>query len=230
VKIIKKIHFSLPEILISLALVSILLSSLSYFFYQISILNIASEKIEKQAFLLRNIEYRLMKILPKTISVNDAHNDFVFFTGKSGFSGFKPGNSYLLFTFDNKINLVDPQYSNHVIGRIFLDPENNLSLAITPSLKRWEEPDKIPTTREVLMEGVDSLDFSFFTGPHPDTPENNNEQPIPHNTWVSEWRREYKSLPVMVKIEISFKESEKKDKRTMIFPLPNATQKITYGM
>jgi len=160
--IIKKHPFTLIEVLISMAMMSLILSTLTYFFYQVSVLNRESEKVESNAFQLRYLENRLMDVLPKSIASNDKQKDFFFFTGTSSDAFNKQGNPFLVFTFDNCVNLVDPQFSNHVLGRIFIDNEDNLSLAITPSTKRWQEDKPILLKREILMEGVESVRFSFF--------------------------------------------------------------------
>lgn len=237
IKTVKKHCFTLLETLISIGLMSLILSSLSYFFYQINILNIASEKLENNAFKMRYVENRLMKVLPRTISEKDKQKDFYFFTNRNGSEFSKPGNPYLVFTFDNSINLVDSLFSNHVIGRIFLDPQNNLSLAIVPSIKKWETNTPVPLSREILATGVESLNFSFFIAPKNEKINNESDENLPPNslslpfgTWVSDWRQEYNQLPVIVQIEITYKENNELKKRKFSVPIVNAKKPILYNL
>ncbi len=67
------------------------------------------------------------------------------------------------------MNLVDALFSNHVIGQLFLDSEGHLTLAIAPSPKKWEANQPIRVQREVLLEGIDSMEFSFYAPPAQET-------------------------------------------------------------
>lgn len=223
---IKKKYFTLLETMISLALVSILLSSLTYLYYEINLLDLRAEKSEKKAFQLRYLEDRLFQLIPHIIS--NKNKDFIFFSGSSCDHFNKPGNPYLLFSFDNSINLVDANFSNHVVGRIFLDKEGNLILAIVPSLDKVEFKDQIPISKEILFKNVKSLNFSFFSWS--DSKEAGTyEFSPPKGEWVSYWKQEYHELPALLKMEITYLDLDKEKKRIMIFPLSNAKYKITYG-
>ncbi|MEC7839798.1 MAG: hypothetical protein VX777_07145 [Chlamydiota bacterium] len=216
----RRSFFTLIELLISMALMSLVLSALTYFYYQINQLNRESEKIEAKAFRLRYLENRLMSVLPRTIAPNDKQKDFYFFSGTSSDTFNKVGNPYLVFTFDNSVNLVDPQYSNHVIGRIFLDNENNLSLAVSPTSKRWQEDRLIPLKREILLDNVSDLRFSFFTV---------NNMNFPSGSWVAEWKQSNEQLPALLKIEITEGIGHDKEKKVFVFPLPNSNENIIYS-
>ncbi len=124
------------------------------------------------------------------------------------------------------MNLVDADFSNHVLGRIFIDTDDNLSLAIAPSTSKWEEGKQFSMTREVLMENVENIKYSFFTAPKKG--ESRMGGPEPRGSWIQTWNQEYNELPVLVQIEIGYKNEEETKTRTMVFPLPNGKHTIVY--
>jgi type II secretory pathway pseudopilin PulG len=230
---IKKRHFSLIEVLISLALMSLILSTLSYFFYHVSILHVASQKEQNKMFRLRYIETRLADTLPKTISPNDPLKDFYFFTATSSETIYQAGSPHLVFTFDNCVNLVDPLFSNHVLGSLFIDNQGQLTLALAPSPKKWEPNQPVPVQREVLLENVESMTFDFYIPPEQENTTQKKgaqEKPETSGGWVQEWKYTYNQLPAMVKITLIMADADPSHKKkVLVFPLANVEQNILYG-
>lgn len=228
--ILRRRFFSLIEVLISLALMSIILTTLSYFYYQVNLLHIASQKEQSKAFRLRYAESRLGDTLPKTVSPKDPLNDFYFYTSTSSESIYQQGSHYLVFTFDNCVNLVDPLFSNHVLGQIFVDNKKNLTLSLAPSPNKWETNQPVPVQREVLLENVESISFELFAPPehtNQNDPSSTTEQEVPETTggWVQEWKQSYNRLPAIVKILLKMTNNETK---ILVFPLANVEQDIVY--
>lgn len=221
----KKRAFTLIEIMISMSLVSILLTFLAYTYYEINLLNIFTEKTEKKAFQLRYLENRLYQIIPNVLS--SKNRDHIFFSSHSCENFLKSGNPYLIFSFDNAINIIDSNFSNHVIGRLFLDREGKLILTIMPNVEKLELKDNIPISKEVLMENVKSLNFSFFSWNQKS--EEQNENMLQKGEWVSYWKQEYQQLPALLKIKLIYLDQKEEKIREMVFPLMNGKYKITYG-
>lgn len=158
---------TLLETLIALGITMLVLSTLTFFYRQIDAINSQVEKVQKESFAMRYVENRLAAVLPNSVSETDSKKDFFFFTTTSSFTFAKQGSPTLLFTYDNGVKL-DKLFSNHVLGRLFLDSENNLCLATWPSPSRWTEGVNPPMKKEVLLEGVKELSFGFFVAPERD--------------------------------------------------------------
>jgi Pseudopilin GspJ./Protein of unknown function (DUF1494). len=243
---ITKRPVTLLELLISIALTVIILMTLMFFYRQVVTIGIETDKIMADNFRMRYVESRLARILPKTVAVNDEKKDFVFFSvGDEGVT--KPGSQSLIFTFDNGVSL-DKVMANHVLGRLYLDKDNNLMLAYWPSPKRWEGNTPPPIKKEVLMEGVENLRFEFYIPPEKsiektasndqptDTPakpdknpapkksadEEKKPKPEPKGDWRRQlWLKEYESLPAMVRVIVTMP----KETKPMEFAFPIATAK-----
>lgn len=220
-----KRSFTLLELIIAISLAAILLSTLLFFYSQVYKADQKLFKIEETNFHLMLAESRLQDVLPKTVSQKTKKGDFVFFTTK-GSPLFKEGTESLLFIYDNGIDL-DKPFSNHVLGRLFVDKEGQLTLATWPSPKRWEDNSLPPMKKDVLLTNVDGLSFSFFVPP--DRGEKRPVQageiikgkeqlePQPKGAWISPWLKEYNTLPALVRVEV-----KQKDKTTVFAtPLPN---------
>ncbi len=230
--------FTLLEVLIALALTAILLTTLTFFYQEISLLNIEFDKTQKESFQMRFLENRLADILPRAVPEKTKKKDFFFFTVLDFHGMFRGNSPSLIFTFDNGIDL-DKEFSNHVLARLYLDQDGCFCLAMWPSPKRWEEGILPPMKKQVLMEDVTSLSFSFFIPPDftekekPVDPEEvqagrEKMEPWPKGTWTDRWYYEYKQLPAIIKIEITRTVDKKPKKYTFAFPLPNASPPITY--
>lgn len=249
---ISKRPVTLLELLISLALTVIILSTLTYFYRQVGVIGVAVDQVISDNFRMRYVESRLAEILPKVVSESDKKQDFVFFSvGDEGLT--KPGSQSLIFTFDNGVSL-DKEVANHALGRIYLDKDGNLMLAYWPSPKRWENGTIPPMRKEVLMEGVENLHFEFYIPPEKlekkKAPAADNAQPdqkkadnaaLPKKETVAEskptpqpkgdwrrdnWLKEYETLPAMVRVYVSLP----KETRPIIFayPIANAKNHVIY--
>ena len=235
----KKHPVTLIEMIIAMALTIIILTTLTFFYRQVGEIDIETERVINQNFQKRYAETRLAEVLPRTISETDRDKDFVFMSvGDDGLT--KPGSQSLIFTFDNKICL-DKKFSNHVIGRIFLDGSGNLTLAYWPSPKRWKGNELPPMKKEILLGGVDNLTFEFYVPPSRETEfeadkekkgndtvkKNDKPSPEPKGAWSKQfWLAEYQQLPAMVRIYATMSKEAKPI--VFAFPLPNGKAHITY--
>lgn len=241
-RIIKR-PVTLLEVLISLALTVIILTTLTFFYRQVGIIGVEVDHVIADNFRMRYVETRLARIFPKIVAANDKKKDFVFFSvGDEGVT--KPGSESLIFTFDNAISL-DKDVSNHALGRIYLDNDGNLMLAYWPSPKRWENGTLPEMKKEVLMEGVENVRFEFYIPPEksakpvnePNPPTktptktqekekpdavDNKPKPEPRGDWRRQsWLKEYESLPAMIRMIVTMP----KDQKAMVFAFPIANGK-----
>lgn len=237
---LRKSHVILLELLIAMGLTVAILSTLMFFYYEISLINAEMDKDQNESFKKLFVENRLSHILPKTVSIKDPSKDFHFFTSRDQGGLFNSGTASLVFSFDNGVQL-DKNMSYHVIGRLFLDPEGNLTLAKWPAEKRWKENESPPMSKEILLENIDTLSFAFFVPPDRGRKEAalGSSFPAPKaafeipaeikGRWVEEWSKEYHQLPAIVKITLVQKDALGKGEiLNFAFPLPHTKNPVIY--
>lgn len=219
-KMMKRRHMTLMEVLIALALTMILLSTLTYFYQDVSKMNTEYEKLRKEGFQFTYVENRLANILPKAVPPTDKSKDFAFFTSGDANGFLKMGQPSLIFAFDNGVEL-DKNFANHVVGRLCVNKDNQLVLATWPSPNRWESVKQPPIKKEILMDNVDTLHFEFYVPPGKTYNPHSIE---PKNAWHKEWKQDYQKLPAMVRVQV------KRQNKTMnfVFPLPASDLVIHY--
>ena len=239
---------TLIEVLIAMGLVSILMTALMGFYAQIEYVHTDVDRAREEGFELRYIQARLSKVLPRIIAVEppakekEKAEDFYFFTSQDENGRLRSPS--LVFTYDNGVDL-EALFSHRVLGRIFLEQEGEnrqLSLATWPVPRCWREAEP-PMQKEVLLEHVTDLEFSFF---NPRSPEDdgkvqskgvrasvfdkNAKVEAEKDRWHERWGMEYQDLPAIIKLRI------KRDRPTGLtpanewvefaFPLPNAKKMI----
>lgn len=231
---------TLLELLISMTLMAAILSSLSYFYLHVTQMNREMDRAQMESFEKRYVEYRLSKIFPQTFPPGKNNEDFHFFTRAESQDLFQPESQNLLFSFDNKAQL-NKEMSHHVVGRLYLDKRGNFTLATWPSEKRWKENEDPPIKREILMENVETLEFSFFAPPNKGKtfqeelkPDEKKILPMlpaevrDKREWENEWKQEYRQLPAIVKITLTRESSKEKQRLIFAFALPNTLNPIIY--
>jgi len=226
---IKKRPLTLVEVLIAISLSSLIMTALFYFYEKAARLDIAIQKLEQKVLSMRMLESQLMRILPRSVSMDEAgYKDFVFLTGQSDQIG-KSGTPYLLFSYDRDVD-IDPLFANIVIGRLFIDKKSRLILATFPAPTRWPENKSPPPMKKmVLMENVDNIAFSFYEPP-PSKPKSDRKSlrgviiQDPEPGFTKEWKNEYAGLPAIMKMEIE----SQGETRKLAFNLPYSKKYITY--
>jgi hypothetical protein len=235
---LKRRYMLLVELLIAMSLTMVILSMMLVFYDQVDRANTALEKEQNQSFRKLYLSTRLAAVVPKAIAVNDSDKDFFFFSSTGIDSFALPGTSSLVFSFDNGVKL-DPQFSNHVIGRLYVNHKRELCLATWPSSNRWQENGIPPMKNEVLFDNVDALSFEFFVPSSKDRQKilENNKLKFAKNealpvevagSWKTEWHQEYKDLPAMIKIIIGVNSPQQQKEIILAYPLPKSSQIILY--
>lgn len=160
---ISKRPVSLMEMLIAMVLTISILMTLTFFYQQVVMIGEDIDQIKSRDFYTRLVENRLAYILPRTLPVKD--KNFAFFSiGDEGIT--QPGSQSLIFTFDNGVSL-DKVFSNQVICRLLVDKQGRLILAFWPVPSNWEKNLPPPMKQQILLEGVESMEFAFFIAPAP---------------------------------------------------------------
>ena len=226
------------ELLIAMALTSLILMVLFYFYRDIDWLNHDMEKTQREAFRLSYVQNRLADVLPNAVSPRTAEDDFFFFLSNDANGLLKSGNPSLVFTYNFGANR-DPQFANHDLGRLYLDSQNNLCLATLPSPARWSPTTTLKIKNELLLEDVEFLAFNFYVPPQKERSQAGNKAPKgalkgnaqttdvqPKDYWHSDWKSEYNQLPAMVKVILQIKNME--HPITFVYPLPLSDFVIVY--
>ncbi len=144
----RKRHFTLLEVLISLTCLMMLLGILTFFYRYIDLLNRKTDREQQELFKDIYVENRLAHILPAI------GREQCFTTDNS-----------LYFIYDNGESL-DKLYGCNALGKITLTQQNELVLYIWPHPKRWGEIDNLTHKKEVLYTGAEKIEWDFFSGEH----------------------------------------------------------------
>lgn len=233
-----KRYVTFLELLIAMALTSLILTVLFYFYRDIDWLNQDMENSQKEAFNLSYVQNRLSDVLPNAVSPRTTENDFFFYTSTDAGGLLKGGNPSLVFTYNFGANR-DPQYANHVLGRLYVDTHHNLCLATLPSPARWSPMVNLKIKNEILMENVESLAFQFYVPPQKESSQAGNKAPKgtiikntssdiqPKDAWHRDWKSEYNQLPSIIKVVLKIKGKERPV--AFAFPLPSSEFVILYN-
>jgi hypothetical protein len=198
----RKSFMTLLETLIAVSILSILLVFVFGFFRELSVISRMAEQSQKESFQMRYLESRLGFIFERIVNENDTRRPFYFYTQPSNpdFSHFPS----LILTFDNEVRL-DPHFSGDVLGRLYVDVDGRLCLAIWPLFV--SEPFQ-HLQEEVLADHVVNLRYSFYAAPERMTDSNevtsrdiDPENKTPEkDKWQDEWFETYKQMPCMMKL------------------------------
>jgi hypothetical protein len=246
----QKAFATLLEVLIAMVLAAIVLSTLTFFYRQVNLIGRELDETQKTSFQMRFLENRLSHILPKiipkkekvinqnkeTVKINE---DFAFFTANDSYGLTQQGSQSVIFTYNNNCCL-DKVFSNHVIGRLYVDSNDRLMLAYWPSPIHWESQHTLPMKREVLLENVKELAFEFFIAPDKGLEQNASEEqnnmaeekkstPEPKGGWRKGnegWPQQFDELPAIVKVIVTRNDDSKP--LMFLFPLLNNLKPIIY--
>lgn len=232
--IIKRyVHMTLIEVLIALSLLVALLSALMGFYYQIELFERKIAQQKQEYFRDFYTQYRLGQIIPKildnfpldkNVQSKKLKKFYLYTTGK---------DSDLVFVFDNEID-GSPLFSNRDIGKLYVNPQKQLCLAIWPAPIEVDTSNP-PMRHEVLLENVTAFNVEFYLP----TRQNIDEKPVDpvneqyHGRWldisllnsIPYTSQQERELPVLLKLQI-----KQNEKLTILpFLLINAGQHINFS-
>jgi hypothetical protein len=186
-----KKHFTLIEVVVSLCLITIILTFLFGYFAQITKIEINIAKTKKKVYEKNHLLVRLNNILSQ-ISFTDI-NKSPFYTK------YKKKNEYLslYFNFDNGID-PDPNYSDIIKARLFIDEKKDLCLELEPN------DEKIKTKRkEILLKDINHIEFKFLSQKDLLMQKYATKKITDDFFWFDFWPEEKKSLPLVICLKIN---------------------------
>lgn len=229
-----KRYMTLLELLIGLMLTILLLTTLTYFYQQVTWLDAKAETLQRDAFKLRYVENRLNFILESSLAEYQDKKNFHFFASSNDLNGLlAPNSPSLIFLFDTKVSF-DPEHTNDILGRLFLDKQKQFCLATWTAPKEWKETQPPTIHKEILLDNVESLEFKFYVASQKDRSKILNAlaretaptiaEPDTAEQWVSTWQTDYHYLPPMVKVILKYHPPDRPEPEIMTFiiPLPNS--------
>lgn len=228
----KRRLFTLLELLIAMTLTMLILSALAYFYRQFDAINQEMDVQQEELFKQLYLSTRLADILPKTTAPKSESDSFFFYTAPAG----TEGSPSLVFSYNNGIKL-DPDFSQDVLGRLYIDKDKRLCLAVWPSVARWGDLHTPPMKSEILMEPVESLAFRFYIPPKKDRKKvweqakmdvkiAENFTSTEGGEWRTDWPASWEQLPAIIEITLVTDKSSKP--LILSYPLPNTNFMVVY--
>lgn len=231
---VRKVYMTLLETLIAVSLLGVMLVFVFGFFRELSVVNRMSEIEQQKSFQMRYVESRLNFIFERIVNENENDNkmrDFFFYLQPANDEFTKTRS--LVFTFDNGVRK-DPSFSGDVLGRLYVDLDHRLRLAI------WSMGVKKPhehLREEILLENVADVDYEFYASPEKvqnlkdiQTGEQiDPEKKMPKkDTWhPNEWAITYNQMPSILKIVVKVA-SDPKDLLSYHSGMDLKTTSLTY--
>lgn len=184
----RKRALSLIEMIVCLGLLSLLLSTLFYWYHSLTKQKEQFNALKGPIMEERYAHQRLQNILPK---------------GEQPF--FTDADHGLVFLFDNGLDL-HPELSGKVLGRLYYDKSTQcLCLGIWPKPEK-EQSLKTPCETLILLDDVSECIFEFYHPPDlfkkPVDPEQVGK-PRPSEGWQGTWQVGYHALPALIKLTIT---------------------------
>lgn len=219
-----KQNMTLLEVLIAMALLSLLLVIVFGFFRELFWLNEYTKNTIKQSFEKRYVESRLSYLFSHIINENASGKQFYFFITKDEASSLPS----LVLTFENG-DIADNLFGGDVLGRLFVDQAKHLCLAIWPlemGKDKASEDMRAYIKMEYLLNQVEDLQFHCFAAPDTQNQGGEPAEPQPGKWLTNEWDKEYGEMPVIIKIDVTFSPDSKKE--TFAFVLPSSKHPVTF--
>ena len=188
---IKKHSFILIEIIISLFLITILLTFLFGYFSKITKIEIEIENIKNEVYKKNNLHIRLNNIFTQ-LNLKD------FDQGRF-YSKYEKDSKHLslYLNYNNGID-PNPNFSEIVKAKLFVDDKNNLLLVI------WPKDNKIKTARkEILLTNINKIEYKFLGEKDLQMEKYIIEKIAENSFWYKFWPKEKRILPSVVYIKIN---------------------------
>ena len=202
----RKSFMTLLETLIAISLLSMLLGFVFGYFRQLSELTRLTDLTQKESFQMRYLESRLGFVFERIVNENEEARKFFFYTQpvQRDFST----STSVIFTFDNGVRQ-NPNFSGDVLGRLYVDLDHRLCLAIWPL--HIPEPHQY-LQEEILFHHVANISYDFYAAPEHVLNEKDivsgdkvdPEKKIPEkDKWhKEEWFLTYDQMPSIIRITV----------------------------
>ncbi|MBF8263884.1 MAG: hypothetical protein HW387_1549 [Parachlamydiales bacterium] len=204
----------LLEMIIALGLTAILLSVLFRFFAGSVRMDQKVDTARTQLYQRQHFQMRMATILNSMVprSSMSPPKGSSFYTVDEKMPGF-------ITIFDNGID-PDPLYSGPILGKVFLDLNGNLTLALWP----LEKQEKNIYRTEILLSNVQKIRFQFLAKK---SLQHTDSKAIPINStleWRTNWPQNCWDIPSMIRLIIDQNNQE----TGFAFALPSIEPIITY--
>ncbi len=188
---IKKRFFTLIEVIVSLTLITIVITILFGYFTKISKVEQEIEDIKKIVYKKSNLQIRLNNIFAQLYSKD--FNQIPFYTEVEK----NEKNLSLCINFDNGVD-PDPNFSDVVKAKIFIDKNSNLILEI------WSKDKKTKITRkEILFTAVNNLEYKFLSSNDLQMKSYEIEKITDTLYWYNFWPKERNTTPSVIYMKIN---------------------------
>lgn len=151
---------TLIEVLVALGLTSFLMMILMMFYGEITKLNRLNDIASKESFQDRYIDNRLSQVFSNLVVEKNNQHFYFMTTDELSAKGIAKGTA-LIFGYYNGIKK-DHRFTNDVVGALYVDKYDRLSLVTIPGPKDWNPEKTLPLHKEILMENIDSIEFKFY--------------------------------------------------------------------
>ncbi len=231
--------FTLIEVIVSMGLAMGVLVTLMGFYAYVSYLGKLGKNQEKMVFQTLYIQSRLSEVLPQAVPSYEAGKDEKkeIKSEYNFFSTHINGMPSLTFLFSGGAS-TDPLFSGNCLGRLYVNTHRQFCFATFPSPLQWHQASEIPLKMEILLEGVDSVNFAFFVPLEVKRDlmweslsiaraGKTKADPIaglPQGQWVAEWQNDYRKIPPLVRLEVV----KGKDTIKFVYPLPKSEYMVVY--
>lgn len=176
----KKRPLILFELVISLSLIAILMTVLFRFFVNCVSLDLKIDRARTALHTLEKAQTRLSILFTSLVPGSTLPHPL------PSFYTVEEGSTSLVTLFDNGID-PDPVFCGPVLCKLFLDPENNLSLALWP----LNHPNPQFCRQEILLPQVKQLHFQFLTLAQLGQPE-----------WRTTWSKTSLTTPSVIRLQL----------------------------
>jgi hypothetical protein len=208
IKLTRKCHMTLVEVLVAMSILSILLTVIFGFFRELSKLDEFTHHQQTKTFQRRYLEFRLSYLFSRLINEKDSQKKFFFFLDHPDPSAEVSEFNSLVFTYNNGVRL-DPAFSGDLLARLYVNKNNQLCLVSWPSVSADDPPPYGDMQKEILLDNVAGIRFDFFAA----LPKNSSTPPSINGpikgSWQEEWSLAYKQMPSLLKTTLMLKEQKK---------------------
>lgn len=194
----KKLTFTLLEVLISLTLTTILLTVLLAAYFQAEAASLEGERFRANLWPKRMMTQRLNTLF-SSLEMPNSKDKLFFFSNQESTS--------LIFSYDNGISL-SPTYSGVVLSELFLNKDGELILLTWQERALWNEEAPPLPKREVLLTGIDALQFDFFQI-------GSDKEPT---QWVETWDKAKNTLPGIIRMRLKRNKTDAEEVLTFLIP------------
>lgn len=188
-------HFLLLELLIGLSLTALLLSCLFAFWVESVKVDTKLEKMRTEILQRAQLQTRLQDLFTSLVPGDPAGS---FYTQEFP----NESKESLIALFDNGID-PDPSFSGAILARIYLDEEQNLTLALWPK----EDVKNRAWRKEILLPHVTHIEWEFLGSKRGlTTPQKTKAHLRSVNAsleWRSNWPLPSGELPALIRLSIN---------------------------